>query len=107
MAKEVGAHARVHRLIPSDLDPSHMRPAVQDIEARVRAFIVEQLNPDAGGLDADADLIEEGLLNSLTLTHLVMYLEETFALEVTPAEFDARTFRSIRAIEAFVQRKAT
>lgn len=82
-----------------------MKPAVQDIEARVRLFIVEQLDPDAGTLDADADLLAAGMLNSLTLMHLVMYLEETFGLEVTPAEFDARNFRSVRAIEAFVQRK--
>jgi acyl carrier protein len=82
-----------------------MDDVTPDIEAHVRAFIVEQLNPDAGALDVDADLIEEGLLNSLTLTHLVMYLEETFNLEVPPEEFEARNFRSIRAIEAFVQRK--
>jgi acyl carrier protein len=82
-----------------------MEQVAQDVEARVRAFIVEQLDPDAGGLGADADLLAAGLLNSLTLMHLVMYLEEAFAIEVTPAEFDARNFRTLRAIEAFVQRK--
>ncbi len=78
----------------------------QDVEARVRAFIVERLDPDAAALDAEADLLAAGLLNSLTLMHLVLYLEETFGLEVAPAEFDARHFRSIRAIEAFVQSKS-
>ena len=82
-----------------------MDQAAQDVEARVRAFIVEQLDPDAVGLVPDADLLAAGLLNSLTLMHLVMHLEEAYGIEVTPGEFDARNFRTIRAIEAFVQSK--
>ena len=80
-------------------------PTPEEIDAQTRAFITERLDPDAGSLDAGVDLLASGLLNSLTLMHLVLHLEEAFDIEVTPAEFDARNFRSIRAIQAFVVTK--
>lgn len=79
-------------------------PTPQEVDAQVRAFVTERLDPDAD-LSADYDLLASGLLNSLTLMHLIMHLEEAFGIEVTPDEFDAQNFRSIRAIQILIQSK--
>jgi acyl carrier protein len=45
------------------------------------------------------------VLNSLTLSHLIVYLEQQLGIEVPPSEFDPDNFQSIRAICDFVERK--
>jgi acyl carrier protein len=78
-----------------------------DPEELVRRFLAEQVlaEDQARRLGRDDHLLKMGVLNSLTLTHLIVYLEETLGIEVPPSEFDPENFRSIRAIAAYVARK--
>jgi acyl carrier protein len=78
-----------------------------DVEGAVRGFLSGDVIPpeEAETLDADRDLLSSGVLNSLTLAHLVVFLEERFRLTVEPREFEPGNFRSLRAISAFVQDK--
>ena len=77
------------------------------IEAEIRGFLGEDVMPieQALAIAPDEDLLGRGILNSLTLTHLVMFLEERYALRVEPAEFEFETFRSLAAISRFVDEK--
>jgi acyl carrier protein len=81
--------------------------ADDDVEGAVRGFLSGEVIPPehAEALDADRDLLSSGVLNSLTLAHLVVFLEERFRLTVEPREFEVENFRSLRAISAFVQGK--
>jgi|KBSSwiStaDraftv2_1062776.scaffolds.fasta_scaffold523062_2 acyl carrier protein len=78
-----------------------------EIEAQIRAFLGEEvIGPEqAETLSVEDDLLARGVLNSLTLTRLVMFLEERFGLRVEPAEFEVDTFRSLGAIARFVAEK--
>lgn len=73
----------------------------------MREFLAEHvLAPaDAWALDAELNLLEAGILESLTVTNLVAELERRFGFAVTPAEFEPEQFESVRSIRDFVERK--
>jgi D-alanine--poly(phosphoribitol) ligase subunit 2 len=76
-----------------------------DLERRIRALFLQALNI---GIDSvDADLVETGLLDSLILVELLLYLEETFDIDVVVAELDIDDFRTVRNIGRFVSRLRT
>jgi acyl carrier protein len=80
----------------------------QDTEALVRRFLAEQVLGDDGvrRIGPDDNLLKMGVLNSLTLTHLIVYLEEQLGIQVPPSEFDPQNFQSVRAICRYVGGKA-
>jgi acyl carrier protein len=73
----------------------------------VRTFLSEEVvdAETAASIPGDEDLLGRGVLNSLTLTHLVVFLEERFALRVEPFEFELETFRTLEGITRFVESK--
>jgi acyl carrier protein len=77
------------------------------IERDIRAFLVEHILPeeDVRNLGAEDDLLEGGVLNSLTLVHLIEHVEKTYDMQVTPQEFRAEHFRTIGRICRFVESK--
>jgi acyl carrier protein len=79
-----------------------------DTEVLVRRFLAEQVlaETDVRRIGPDDHLLKMGVLNSLTLTHLIVYLEEQLGIQVLPSEFDPTNFQSIRAICEYVARKA-
>ncbi len=78
-----------------------------DAERLVRAFLAEHVlsEDDLAKLGRDEHLLKTGVLNSLTLSHLIVYLEQQLGIQVPPEEFDPENFQSIRAICDFVERK--
>jgi acyl carrier protein len=77
------------------------------IERDIRAFLVEHVLPeeDVRNLRAEDDLLEGGVLNSLTLVHLIEHVEKKYDMQVTPQEFRAEHFRTIERICRFVENK--
>jgi acyl carrier protein len=76
------------------------------VNATIRKYIVESwLNGDERGLQDDTDLQEAGLLDSLTTLALVAFLEESFKVQLDPADINAETFRTVDAIGALVVTK--
>jgi len=81
--------------------------ATPDVEGVVRDFLSEEVMSaeEAQGLATDTDLLVGGILNSLTLAHLAVFLEERYDMTVEPAEFELGNFRTLRAICEFVDTK--
>lgn len=63
-------------------------------------LIRDRLNVDVA--DADVDLIDTGLLDSLSLVMLISLVEETFACELPLDDFDVDNFRSVRRLTAYL-----
>lgn len=63
-------------------------------------LIRDQLNVDVA--HADVDLIETGLLDSLSLVMLISLVEETFACELPLDDFDVDNFRSVRRLTEYL-----
>jgi methoxymalonate biosynthesis acyl carrier protein len=55
----------------------------------------------------DLDLIENGLLDSLTFVEILLSVEEEFGIEIGVDGFEIDDFRTVRKIAAFVSRHAS
>jgi len=80
----------------------------QDIGATVRRFIAENFlfREEMESLADDASFLEAGIIDSTGVLELVSFLESTFGIEVADAEMLPENLDSIRAVAAYVQRKA-
>ena len=52
----------------------------------------------------DLDLIENGLLDSLTFVEILLGIEETFGVKIGVGGFEIDDFRTVRKIADFVSR---
>ena len=57
--------------------------------------------------DVDQDLIEEGLLDSLSLVEMLLMLEQEFGIEVSIVDIDFDQFRTVRNLATFVASSAS
>jgi acyl carrier protein len=78
-----------------------------DTIAVLRDFLVNHSNQpiDADELDGSSDLLEEGVLDSLSLMVLVEFLSERYSIEFESEEVIPRNFKSLEAIAMLVDRK--
>jgi acyl carrier protein len=67
--------------------------------------VTSWLNGDQRGLADDTDLQESGLLDSLTTLSLVAFLEQSFKIQLDPADINAEAFRTLDAVAALVVEK--
>ena len=80
-----------------------------DIRQALRSFIEDQLHQH-GHTDPvgdDDSLILSGLLDSLTVVHIVVFMEENFGLDFSQLYFDQNNFDSIDAMVAFISANQT
>ena len=80
------------------------------MEARVKTTVREHivntwLNGDSRGFDDDTDLQESGILDSFSTLALVAFLDESFGVQLDPAEINAETFKNVQSIAALVAEK--
>lgn len=73
-------------------------------KSQLTAFLQTHLaeQGDHEPLQDDQPLFSSGRLDSLTMTRLVVYLEQQFAVDFSAVSFDVDLIDSIAAIEAFV-----
>jgi|JI10StandDraft_1071094.scaffolds.fasta_scaffold3343991_1 acyl carrier protein len=76
-----------------------------EIAAAIHHFLLNNLTrpPAADELTANFPLLTSGLLDSLTLFKLLLYLEEKFQVSVQPEEIVAEHFATPAAIEQLVR----
>lgn len=73
---------------------------------QIGQYVRETFLLDASAeLRNDTSLLGEGIIDSTGVLELVMYLEETFHIEVADEEIVPENFDSIDALCAYVQRK--
>jgi acyl carrier protein len=53
-------------------------------------------------IDPTANLIESGVIDSMTLLRLTSFLEEHYSIEIPDEDIVADNFRTLGSIEAFV-----
>ncbi|MEJ8821557.1 acyl carrier protein [Variovorax humicola] len=73
-------------------------------KTRLREFILQSLAGlgDKGAVSDDDSLFASGRLDSLSMTKLVMYLEDACGIDFGDVDFDADLLDSINLIEQFV-----
>ena len=75
------------------------------METIINDYISQELVPDAAllPLTNDTSLLDSGILDSLSLLRLVVFLEEQFGLTMGDADLLPENFSSVNAICAFLR----
>ena len=73
---------------------------------QILEYVRENLEYDSDvTIASETDLMELGILDSLAIAQLVMFLEDTFSLELDPDDIDPENFKSVDAMVALVERR--
>lgn len=77
------------------------------IEQTVLTFLRDELlrSQDDTMPDEHQDLFSTGLVDSLSIMRLVVFVGEAFHIQVAPTDLKPENFRSVRAIGSFVLSK--
>lgn len=72
----------------------------------IRTFLATELNvANAKGLDPETALVRNGIIDSIELMQVVMFIEERFGIEINETEILPSNLRSLNAMDAFVRGK--
>ena len=82
---------------------------MRDVEAMIRTYIAENmLFSDNGYPHADtASFLEEGIVDSMGIMELVMFVEETFRVTVEDEELVPDNFDSVSRLAAYIRTKSS
>jgi acyl carrier protein len=79
--------------------------AQEEILAELKAYVETRFLPQGtDGLEADAPLLQLGILTSLNTTELIAHIQEQYRLYIPPEDIVGRNFKSLRAISGLVFR---
>jgi len=68
-------------------------------------YLQSELNQKQMAITAETALIEAGLIDSLTIFKLILFMEEHFAIKIQPEDIVVENFETINSLQALVQRK--
>jgi len=79
----------------------------KNIKDGIREYILNNylFSTDASALDDHVSLMATGVLDSTGILEIIMYLEDTFAMNVADEEMVPENLDSVTNIVAFVKRK--
>lgn len=72
---------------------------------KIKTYICKNLAPDLDSLTlpSDVDLLSTGIIDSLSLVRLVVWIEEEFDIPMGEIEIAPEDFSSVEMICAFIQ----
>ncbi|MDR0897254.1 MAG: acyl carrier protein [Oscillospiraceae bacterium] len=73
-----------------------------DDRNRLLALLMD-INEDVD-FKTETALVDEGLIDSLDLTHIIAGLSDVFGVRVTPGDIEPENFNNVDAMLALVQR---
>jgi acyl carrier protein len=78
-----------------------------DTKEQIRQYLAQNFLFSNNGLDLsnDASFLEEGIVDSTGVLEMVMFVEETFNIEVNDDEIVPDNFDSVNALATFIARK--
>jgi acyl carrier protein len=73
----------------------------------LRKFLLAEIAVDLGkeSLDPDEDLLEQRIIDSMAILKLVLFVEQTFGIEVKDEDLIPENFQSLNSMVEFVERK--
>jgi len=81
---------------------------MQTIEQAIRTYIAKNLLFSSNGYPYadDVSFLEEGIVDSMGIMELVMFVGETFGITVEDEELVPDNFDSVSRVAAYIRRKA-
>ena len=76
-----------------------------DTQKILKDYISHELLNGRQTVDADDDLLGEGLIDSLGAMQFVAFIEDTFELKVPLEDITIQNFRTIESIDRYLQQR--
>jgi acyl carrier protein len=77
----------------------------ETIETKITEFIANGAKQGVESITAEDRLLEDGIIDSLSLLDLVDFIESTYEITVDEFDIDVDTFGSVRSIANYVSAK--
>ena len=74
-------------------------------EQLARYIAADLLNQHDRVIDEDEDLLASGLLDSLSMMSLIHHIEQDLKIDVPAEDVTIENFQSLRAIDAYLDRR--
>ncbi|MFJ9559406.1 acyl carrier protein [Streptomyces fuscichromogenes] len=70
----------------------------------IKEFVVEEFLPDVSPteLDDDYDLLVNGVIDSLGLLKVIVWIEDRYGIDTDTVELRPESFHTVAAIDAFI-----
>jgi acyl carrier protein len=81
------------------------KPDLQSIKKEIKIFISSLNNCDVTLVRDETQIFDEGLLESVGLIELVVFIEENFAITVNDTDLFKENFESVNKIADLINRK--
>ncbi|MCI8593861.1 MAG: acyl carrier protein [Oscillospiraceae bacterium] len=80
---------------------------MENVKDTLRAYIMEhfEIEADDPDFDDDVHLFDYGFVDSLGATEIVLFLEETFGVEITQKDIILYAMNTVNEIAEVVERK--
>lgn len=78
-----------------------VKMSVDDVEARLLAWVGSEIYDASVGIEVDTNLIEGGL-DSFSLLRILVFIEKTFGLRISEAEINEERMRSIESMSRLI-----
>ena len=78
----------------------HREQRLEHLQQFLRS--IQRPNKPIGGVGIDASLVESGLIDSLAIVQIVVYLEETYWMDFSARGLDPETLASMASILALI-----
>lgn len=75
------------------------------MEEKLLKILEDICGEELAGRDKDLDLLEEGLLDSMDIVELLVSIEETFGVALSPTEYEKEELSTVRKIEEILKGK--
>lgn len=78
------------------------------MEDKIKKFILTEIVKDSSCKDIDpyASLIENGIIDSLGIQKLIVFIEDNFSIDIADDDLIPDNFESLRAITVFLNSKS-
>jgi acyl carrier protein len=84
-----------------------MQTGIDSIEGKISGYIAENILFSKNGYTypKDASFLENGIIDSMNVLELVMFVEEFFKIHVDDGEIIPENFDSVSKLAAYIQQK--
>lgn len=77
----------------------------EDIGQSIRAYLADTCFVDVAHIEDDTSFMEAGVLDSIGFLEMVVFLEETFRIDIADEEMTPENMDSIQNILLFLEKK--
>ena len=80
---------------------------IQNIKPQIRQYIAQNLLFSSNGFkySDNASFLEEGIVDSLGIMDLTMYIQESYGVTISDAELTPDNFDSVNKVAQYIQHK--